>query len=655
MRLPWPLGRRPAPDGPSSHGADSDDTRTAVPVEPDASRADAVAPPTGAWATLPPIERASGDPPLVAPSAPFLADVPGHRALPPVVGRLGHDTGPTAPPGLVAAHAVAVPALTSSAPLTPRHVQRQAAGNATLSAQASGAAEDAGAEPGSTQVPAAPAGAGDGAADAPLRRLPAVSPAATVTPSPQPLTAAPPHLTALGGRRKTSAPAGFPEPPVQRAASSAAESPATGAAPRWSETPSRTTPDAMPAATPGTPAGPPVRRPGLGAPLPSAPPSAVAQRQAADAAPSSSPSLSRVAARRGAQSAPPAPSTPDTALAPAPEPASAPEPPAARPLPTLPVVSRRSAAESTPAFPTTAVGAPGTSPATAAAPPSAGGSGPVMPSAELPRPAPLGGARPVRAAAPVQRAVPRDTTGAHPLRPAIAPLVPVTPPAGAASTASPDGPAADAPVTARWAPAPSLPALITAVPPADASVAAASPAAARSATAAAPGAPPANEIVFPPREPASELPGWASAPVAPPFEVQRSAAGPSRAAAADPGLSLARPRPAFTPAAQGGPAVAWSQAASAPQPVGIVAGPAASGAPVVQASRATGASPLAVTATPVVQRVDGAAPSAPSAPAERSEAELDELARSLFGRIRNQLRTDVLHDREARGLPFDAF
>jgi hypothetical protein len=58
----------------------------------------------------------------------------------------------------------------------------------------------------------------------------------------------------------------------------------------------------------------------------------------------------------------------------------------------------------------------------------------------------------------------------------------------------------------------------------------------------------------------------------------------------------------------------------------------------------------------VVQRVDGAAPAPPPAADEgHSDSELDELARVLFGRIRTQLRADVIHDREARGLTFDAF
>ena len=38
-----------------------------------------------------------------------------------------------------------------------------------------------------------------------------------------------------------------------------------------------------------------------------------------------------------------------------------------------------------------------------------------------------------------------------------------------------------------------------------------------------------------------------------------------------------------------------------------------------------------------------------------SDTELDELARALFGRFRTHLRAEVIHEREAKGLTFDAF
>ena len=53
--------------------------------------------------------------------------------------------------------------------------------------------------------------------------------------------------------------------------------------------------------------------------------------------------------------------------------------------------------------------------------------------------------------------------------------------------------------------------------------------------------------------------------------------------------------------------------------------------------------------------MDGAAPSPESSRDGHSDSELDELAQALFGRIRTHLRAEVIHEREARGLTFDAF
>ena len=67
---------------------------------------------------------------------------------------------------------------------------------------------------------------------------------------------------------------------------------------------------------------------------------------------------------------------------------------------------------------------------------------------------------------------------------------------------------------------------------------------------------------------------------------------------------------------------------------------------------------ISISATPTVQRADGAAPPADGgqrAGQAHSETELDELAKALFGRIRTHLRTEVIHEREAKGLTFDAF
>jgi hypothetical protein len=40
--------------------------------------------------------------------------------------------------------------------------------------------------------------------------------------------------------------------------------------------------------------------------------------------------------------------------------------------------------------------------------------------------------------------------------------------------------------------------------------------------------------------------------------------------------------------------------------------------------------------------------------APRSERDLDELAQALFSRIRGRIRSELIHDREAKGLTFDS-
>ena len=67
-----------------------------------------------------------------------------------------------------------------------------------------------------------------------------------------------------------------------------------------------------------------------------------------------------------------------------------------------------------------------------------------------------------------------------------------------------------------------------------------------------------------------------------------------------------------------------------------------------------GAGTSAVPGNTVVDRIDGAAPEAPAETGGgRSDRELEELAQALFGRLRRRLRTELIHDREAKGLSFD--
>lgn len=181
-----------------------------------------------------------------------------------------------------------------------------------------------------------------------------------------------------------------------------------------------------------------------------------------------------------------------------------------------------------------------------------------------------------------------------------------------------------------------------------------------------------REITFPPRDgvgggapagvnPATGThrgePGTASlqrsataAPPSPGPAHQGFAGAPAAGPGSWPVMTLHHPSAPSWPAPQ--------PAAPAPAPIlqRIVAAPAPAAAPsqpVVQASRA--GIPLGVTATPVVQRVDGSAPEPGGAPQAHTETELDELARAIFGRIRTHLRSEVIHEREAKGLSFDSF
>ena len=58
-------------------------------------------------------------------------------------------------------------------------------------------------------------------------------------------------------------------------------------------------------------------------------------------------------------------------------------------------------------------------------------------------------------------------------------------------------------------------------------------------------------------------------------------------------------------------------------------------------------------AIPIVQRIEVPAAGGQNQATGRSETELEELAQALFRRIRTRLRSDLLHDREAKGLTFD--
>ncbi len=662
MRLPWPFGRSASDDGASSgsQGVGGAGTPSASSVDATSAAAEAPIRPTGAWRTLPPIQRSSGPPPVVAPAAPFLADVPGHAALPPIVTPLGHESSPSAPAGLVVAHPHAVPSLTSSAPLPSRPVQRHAAGGESASAAAPDwdaeeppvvarqpdTASRAAASPSSSPSPAlAPE-------LPPIRSLSAVAPSAAVTPASRPLTQTAPTLAPLPSGRPGGATMAH-DAARSRPADVAPPIQASGRVPKSVSSPSAGPTDAgraplapvrrfaeLPVETPA----PPVqreaaghRRAGLGAPLPAPPDSAVAQRLPMRP--------SQPAARPGVPASPGAPVAPTPRLSDGHHPAhddgpiTAPAPAAPpRPLPVLPVVRQRQ---------DTAHAEFATS---AASPSGARRSTPASPTSPATQPT-----------VARQTASVLPTVGARPLRPAVTstqavPSAAAPSPGGAAGTgAGPDAPSA---VPARWDTGDALPPTVTSLPaPTRAEPdlpVQLSPVGAATRPAAGPqGADGAREILFPPRDgTGGEGPAWSSggfpaAPAAAP--AAQAASGSSRSAP----LTLARSVVAAPAQAQpAAPALA-----NAPVVARIVADPASPGAPpVVQALPSGGGIPVATfTATPIVQREEAPASTAAQPSNGRSERELDELAKALFGRFRMQIKSEVIHEREAKGLGFDAF
>jgi hypothetical protein len=265
--------------------------------------------------------------------------------------------------------------------------------------------------------------------------------------------------------------------------------------------------------------------------------------------------------------------------------------------------------------------------------------------------------------------------GLRPIRPSIATQRDVDGPTAARSALEPSsGETTAAPVAARWGGDDALPdpvvsrsaggagtglptvQLSSFTPPAPAA-----PVPGAAMTAALP-----NEIVFPPRDAGGEVPSSALG-VGPGATTPGSwsNSGPAAFAAEAPGSPAhrsVRPLTLARSVAGGSPATAAPQGgggSGAPVIARIVADPSVPGAPpTVQTSTDGGAggTPVAaITATPVVQRADGAAPPAPGTSEGHSDTELDDLARVLFGRIRTHLRAEVIHEREAKGLTFDAF
>ena len=649
MRLPWPFRRSPEP-GPDPGPGNASRT-TAGGTEPGPG------PRPRAWSTLPPIQRTVGAAPLVAPAEPFLEHVPGAQPLPPILRPLTHDVGPTGPPGLVVASTHVVPSLTSGRPLTPArlHAQRRSVDAATDAGPAAAPDTTAtqNADPDLAAIPAitietlpamqelsralgvVPSAAVDGPPSRPLTRsapLPSVASGASAAGSGtgsagarrtnvntrmEPATGVDhgsrrpglgPPLRAGPTAQRSQALPGAPSLPIARTA----VSPPDGGSPR--------DPGTMPATGSGGPLGAPSEPAARSAGAPTRMTVQRRVRQAAESADAPQPAGNPVEARPAA--------APDPAQAP-PEPRAASQAATTSPvsgalgrLPVLPVARRAAASgresptEPAPASPGRAEG-PGSRAATA----SRG-----VPTVQA-------SVSPASIADPTTGASP---AGAMPTRPIVGrrALASDAPPSTgersrfAGSRVMPEAAAEVADVARATTPGLGLVGTTGGRPV----VRTQAPAMAQRRTAGGMTAGEVHGDRAAIRRTGSDA-GWSGG----------AALGLARPASQDP-----------VPAAAASPTATTVSRS-------IVGAPAATLLPV-QAVIATEPGAAATSgpgmlpglaATAVVQRVDGAAPPPPSPRPGHTDDELDELARALFGRFRNRLRTEYIHEREARGRTFD--
>ncbi len=658
MRLPWPFGRSTA--APADTKPESGAPVPAAAPSPPAS--------TGAWATLPPIQRAVGAAPLVASSETFFEAVPGVHPLPPIVEPLGHDVTRVAPAGLVGAPVHTVASLTSNAALVPPPVQRRPDG-ATVEAMSESPAPTAAADaPTPAPAPQTMAPSASVPVEPPARQLGVVKPDAAARPPAHSLTHA--ELPA-GPTSRADAPLAGRRTQVQTSQAAAP----TATSPRPDVTSTGRHAESAAVTEAGTVTPPPAaRRAGLGVPLPTAPSTAVL----ADARPlpglavarlaATTPTVGDPAGSHPSTSAPgsptatsptagavplrttiqrrisgqrpavaePAPATADSSdgpdLAPA-RPSLSAVPSPTPTLPVLPVVGRPT--------PTPSDG-PERSPANTSAVPS---------SAPASIPTGAGSGASARLAVTVARTVTTESPALPAPRPQRRPLVGSQPigPIGAVQRQASIGGASTAPVGASATPASAqtTPSAFGGASPEASSGAIwtlaggwerpmptvggdTGPAVQRQASGA---------LHFPTASRTDRSPAWGSSGT------------PRRSEGAAAPMTLVRPA---VPAAQAAP---WQEATATPSIARSIVSEVP--APSVQTS------PLAVgmvqgpvfgpTATPVVQRIDNTPPPAPETRggSEHSDDELDQLARSLFGRLRTHLRNEYIYEREAKGLTFD--
>lgn len=347
MRLPWPFQRfqrAPAPGAAAPAPA-------AAPAGSESRARDE-------WRQLPPITETVGPAPLIAPTAPFAADLSAGHPMPPVLAPLSHARGLDAPSGIVLG--ITRPVQRAPGSAAPHPLQRRAAGKrqGPIAVEAS-SMEPAQAEPASP----APVDSADTAVSSPA--APMISPRRLAVAKGQPrsapiqrarLTAADPATVALS---RVAGVVGQPKPAGQSTMTSLAA---------LSALPSATAPQpiardaqtSLPLSGPVSrkPAGglqaPPVtpttgpgrltlgqsRRLGLGAPIASAPATALPAIAAERAAPL--PLSAPTSAQRKPQTDPTAaaPMATPTPVTVSPHDAARPLP-GARPTPvTVPVVAR---------------------------------------------------------------------------------------------------------------------------------------------------------------------------------------------------------------------------------------------------------------------------------------------------------------------------
>lgn len=595
MRLPFGFGRRSG-SGDGATGGGSGASPAPVPVSA----------PSRAWASLPPIQRTAGAMPLVAAPAAFAGGLPGATALPPIVQPLGHEVSSLATPGLVVARTRPVEAAAAGSIPAPVHRRAARPGRSSAAvAQRSTNAHDEhpheAAEPASSAIAAVQ--------PEPIRSLPTVS-RMTIRMPDRPLTSAAAAARPAAVQRAAAAAAaaapssgpGLPAPSggMRRVpAGGPANQPAVSREPASDTTPA---PFAI-AAAPST-------RTGLGEPLTAAPASArpitaaaapiVSRSTTAGPMPTAASTL-RPAVQRAASSVPAQPlALPGTRTGAPPNATDA----HASALPHLPVARSASSPGATPSStPTTSAVAPAAQPTATTEIRPIAAANPIRPSIALQRSAPDEGAA--------------DDDAAGLRSPWWAPAAEATGPASFGAGSDLDGPsiqrsAAARPSSAFDADSEASSAARTDRRPVQAFARPSASAVQRSAG-------PGPRAAMPVRRAADDHTHAPSAPLAIDPADGRAVSAPGRSIVTEPVVQTSR--------AGGAIAVAVPGAAGAPH-----------GSTVVQ--RETAAE------TPVA-----APPTTQSGP--RSERDLDDLAQALFGRIQRRIRSELIHDREAKGLTFD--